>query len=106
MNREFATPFNHINFLAKKLFGGVGEIIDGSIAYIEEGGGGPVEKHKHEHCHLFIVVSGQAKILLEDNKEVLVNENESYIVESNQIHSVWNNTNKTMVMIGISLKKK
>ena len=36
----FITPPNHINFLAKKLFAGMGEIIDGSIAYLDENGGG------------------------------------------------------------------
>lgn len=30
----FITPPNHVNFEAKKLFGAVGQIIDGSIAYI------------------------------------------------------------------------
>jgi hypothetical protein len=32
---EFITPPIHINFLAKKLFQNVGEIIDGSITYLE-----------------------------------------------------------------------
>ena len=45
MKEGFITPPNHTNFLAKKLFGSVGEIIDGSIAYIDLQGGGPIEKH-------------------------------------------------------------
>lgn len=36
---------NHINFKAKKLFGKSGEIIDGTIAYIEKNGGGPFTKY-------------------------------------------------------------
>ena len=58
---EFATPPNHKNFIAKKLFGSVGEIIDESIAYIDLNGEGPHEKHAHDHNHLFIVTKGEAK---------------------------------------------
>ena len=57
------TPPKHINFEAKKLFGSVGRIMDGSIAYINRKGGGPSELHTHEHDHLFIVVKGEAKVL-------------------------------------------
>ena len=38
-----------MNFEAKKLFGAVGEIIDGSIAYVTMKGGGPTEQHTHGH---------------------------------------------------------
>ena len=34
MKEGFMTPPNHVNFEAKKLFGAVGEIIDGAIAYL------------------------------------------------------------------------
>ena len=100
---NFITPPNHINFLAKKLFAGMGEIIDGSIAYLEKDGGGPTELHTHAHNHLFIVVKGEAKILL-NNEPVIVRENESYLVEGSIPHSVWNNLSETTVMIGISVK--
>ncbi len=46
---NFVTPPEHINFLAKNLFGNCGEIINGSIAYLEPNGGGPVQLHTHEH---------------------------------------------------------
>lgn len=36
---NFVTPPEHINFLAKNLFGNCGEIINGSIAYLEPNGG-------------------------------------------------------------------
>ena len=36
MKDGFTVPPNHVNFDAKKLFGSVGEIIDGSIAYIKK----------------------------------------------------------------------
>lgn len=63
-NSHFMTPPNHVNYQAKKLFGAVGEIIDGSIANITLQGGGPTEQHTHEHNHLFIVTEGEAKVLL------------------------------------------
>lgn len=101
--KDFITPPNHVGFLAKKLFDNCGEIINGSIAYLEPYGGGPVEVHTHTHDHLSIVVSGQAKIIL-DNEEKIVNENEAFLVKGEIPHSVWNNTDKTTVMIGITVK--
>ena len=99
----FITPPEHERFLAKKLFGAVGEIIDGSITYLEKGGGGPLEPHSHEHNHLFIVVRGEAKVMLND-KPVIVKENESYYVKGSIPHSIWNNISVTTVMIEISMK--
>ena len=99
----FITPPNHVNFLAKKFFAGMGEIIDGSIAYLDENGGGPAELHTHTHNHLFIVVKGKAKIQYADH-EVIVGENDSYLVDGKTPHSVWNNCTKQAVMIGLSVK--
>lgn len=97
------TPPNHRNFLAKKLFSNMGEIIkDGSIAYLEINGGGPLEPHTHAHNHLFIVAKGEAKILL-DGEVIIIKENESYLVEGSVPHSVWNNLSETTIMIGISI---
>lgn len=103
--KEFITPPNHIHFLAKKLFADCGEIIDGSIAYLEKGGGGPTALHTHEHNHLFIVTSGQARIELGGEVKIL-NANESFLVDGTIPHSVWNNIEGTTVMIGISVKAK
>ncbi|MDR0609402.1 MAG: cupin domain-containing protein [Planctomycetaceae bacterium] len=100
---DFVTPPNHVNFLAKKLFANMGEIIDGSIAYLDRNGGGPSELHTHEHNHLFIVVKGEAKILL-GNENIIVRENESYLVKGSVPHSVWNNISETTVMAGLSTK--
>ena len=100
---EFITPPQHENFIAKNLFEPVGEIIKGYIAYIDLNGGGPIEKHTHEHNHLFIVTQGEAKILL-GNEEIIVKKDESYLVNGKIPHSVWNNHNGTTVMIGISVK--
>ena len=60
--QDFMTPPKHVNFRAKKLFGEMGRIVDGSVAYIELNGGGPTELHTHEHNHLFIVTEGEARI--------------------------------------------
>lgn len=102
---DFITPPDHIHFLAKKLFAGCGEIIDGSIAYLEKDGGGPTKRHTHSHNHLFIVVNGQARIQLGDEEKIL-NANESFLVNGNIPHSVWNNIDGTTVMIGISVTSK
>ncbi|MEG1644067.1 MAG: cupin domain-containing protein [Bacteroidales bacterium] len=103
--KDFITPPNHINFLAKRLFSDCGEIIDGSIAYLAPKGGGPIETHIHDHNHLFIVISGRAKIIMKD-KEIVVDKDESYLVDGSVPHSVWNDTDTTTVMIGISVKKR
>ncbi len=103
MKDKFITPPNHINFEAKKLFDSMGEIIDGSIAYLSPNGGGPIEKHMHSHDHLFIVTKGEAKIIL-DNEEIIVKKDESFLVKGEIPHSVWNNIDEETVMIGISIK--
>ena len=100
---NFITPPKHINFKAKKLFGEMGKIIDGSIAYIDLNGGGPTELHTHEHNHLFIVIQGEAKILLAD-EEIILKKNESFLIEGKIPHAVWNNYEGETVMIGISVK--
>ena len=105
MKTGFMTPPNHVNFEAKKLFDAVGEIIDGSIAYIAPEGGGPTEVHTHEHNHLFIVTEGEAKALLGD-REVIIKKNEAFLVEGQIPHSIWNNIDGETVMIGISVKPK
>ena len=100
---NFVTPPEHINFLAKNLFGNCGEIINGSIAYLEPNGGGPVQLHTHEHDRLFIVVRGEAKVLFENSTHI-IRENESFLVKGALLHSVWNNAFETTTMIGISVK--
>lgn len=100
---DFITPPKHINFKAKKLFGEMGTIMDGSIAYVDLNGGGPTEPHTHEHNHLFIVTKGEAKIRLAE-REVIVKKDEAFLVEGKIPHSVWNNIDGETVMIGISVR--
>ena len=103
MRDGFMTPPNHVNFEATKLFGAVGEILDGSIAYITLKGGGPTENHTHEHNHLFIVVKGEAKAL-QGEEEILIHQDEAFLVQGSIPHSVWSNTEEETVMIGISVR--
>lgn len=103
MKEEFFTPPNHVGFKAKKLFCFDNKGIDGSVAYIDKNGGGPTEKHIHEHNHLFIVTQGRAKVLLDD-KVVVINKDESFLVDGKIPHSVWNDYDGKTVMIGITIK--
>ena len=100
---EFMTPPKHVNIKAKKLFGQMGQIVDGAIAYISLDGGGPVEQHTHEHNHLFIVTKGEAKVLLGE-EEVIIHKDEAFLVKGTIPHSVWSNQDDETVMIGISVK--
>lgn len=105
MNKDgFATPAAHVGLAAKRLFGREdGCIKDGAVAYIEPGGGGPTVQHTHGHDHLFIVVKGEATIRLGE-RVVKVGENESFRVEGSVPHSVWNETDETVVMVGITVE--
>ena len=104
MKEGFLTPPKHISFEAKKLFDDVGHIIDGSIAYIGLNGGGPTEPHTHEHDHLFVVVSGEAKVLLGE-ETVIIHKDEAFLVNGTIPHSIWNNREDETVMLGISVRK-
>lgn len=99
----FTTPPDHLHFRAKKLFGPAGEIAGGAIAYLQPGGGGPVQPHTHSHDHLFIVVSGEAKILLGEEVKT-IRADEAFIVKGGIPHAVWNAAEAVTVMIGITLK--
>ena len=103
MKDGFMTPPKHVGFEAKKLFGDAGRIMDGSIAYIGLNGGGPTEPHTHEHDHLFVVVKGEARVLLGE-ETVVIREDEAFLVKGMILHSVWNNHDGETVMIGISVR--
>ena len=103
--KELFTPPNHVGFEARKLFGENGKIIDGSVAYIEPGGGGPTQPHTHGHNHLFSVLEGEAKILIGE-QTIVIKEGENFLVDGSIPHSVWNNCDRKTVMIGISVTNK
>ena len=48
--------------------------------FVDLNGGEPLEKHTHEHDHLFIVTQGEAKIFLGD-EEVIVKKDESFLMD-------------------------
>lgn len=101
MENQFMTPEGHKGFLAKKLFNEMGKIKWGAIAYIEKGGGGPENNHTHSDNHIFIVADGEVKIISGD-KEIVVGKDESVFVDGMIPHSIWNNGDKTAVVIKIS----
>ena len=101
--QDFMTPPKHVNFRAKKLFGEMGRIVDGCVAYIELNGGGPTELHTQEHNHLFIVTEGEARIQLGD-ETVIIPKDEAFLVEGRNPHSCWNNTDGMTKMIGITVQ--
>ena len=101
---EFITPPNHFGFKAKELMKEIkGKISDCSIAYIEPQGGGPKPSHAHLHDHLFIVIEGTATIRIEEEK-VNVGIDESIIVPGLKVHSIWNETDKPLKMIGMTIQ--
>lgn len=73
----------------------------GAIAYIEKGGGGPENNHTHSDNHIFIVADGEVKIISGD-REIVVGKDESVFVDGMILHSIWNNGDKTAVVIKIS----
>jgi quercetin dioxygenase-like cupin family protein len=99
---EFTIPPKHVAFQAKKLFGEMGKILDGAIAYMDLSGGGPVKPHTHAHSHLFIVTKGAARIQSGD-REIILKKDESLLVDGEIPHSVWNHSDGETVMIGISV---
>lgn len=62
MEQKFVTPPNHFGFRAARLFGEQGLLLDGALAYIEPGGGGPEPAHTHETDHLFYVIEGELAV--------------------------------------------
>lgn len=101
MDDSFMTPEGHRGFSAKKLFGEMGKIQWGAIAYLEKGGGGPENNHTHSDNHIFIVVDGEVKIISGD-REIIAGKNESVFVDGMTPHAIWNNGDKTAVVIKIS----
>ncbi len=100
---EFTVPPRHNGFLAKNLFGESGKIKRIAIAYIEKCGGGPKGDHTHNENHIFIVVDGEARVVLGD-KEIVIKKNESLFVDGTSPHSIWNNSDEVCRVIKISVE--
>lgn len=103
MENSFITPEGHTKFLAKKLFDRSGEIQWGALAYIEPDGGGPKGNHTHSENHIFIVVEGEAVVVL-GNESYPVKKDESFFVDGSVPHSIWNRGPATAKVIKLSVK--
>lgn len=97
----FITPEGHKDFHAKKLFDEIAKVHWGAIAYIEKNGGGPENNHVHSDNHIFIVVSGEVKIIYGDEK-IIAGKDEVVFVNGMIPHSIWNNGDKTATVIKLS----
>ena len=104
MEQGSLTPEGHQGFLAKKLFGEMGKIQWGAIAYIEKGGGGPANDHTNSDDHLFIIADGRVRIVSGD-REILAGKDEAVFVEGMVPHSIWNAGEETAVVIKISTER-
>jgi len=104
---EFFTPPNHFGFHAKKIYGIPieGSLIDCSIAYIEPAGGGPKPMHRHVHNHFFIVTEGEATIY-ENEQKTIVKKEEAIYVKGENLHTIHNESDQPLKMIGITIKNK
>lgn len=105
MENTFITPEGHKGFSAKKLFDGMGRIKWGAIAYIEKNGGGPENNHTHSDNHIFIIVDGEVRII-SGERVIIAGKDQTVFVDGMTPHSIWNNGDKTAVVIKISTERE
>ncbi len=104
MEHSFITPDGHQGFKAKRLFDEMGKIRWGAIAYIEKNGGGPENNHTHSNDHIFIVVDGEVRIV-SGSREIVAGKDQAVFVDGMTPHSIWNNGDKTAVVVKISTER-
>ncbi len=103
MPNDYFTPPHHQGFVAKTVFSQAeGFPLDGALAFIEPGGGGPEPIHTHDHDHLFFVVDGTATIVLGDETMDLGPE-QAALVPGRTPHGVFNRGRAQVKMLGITL---
>jgi mannose-6-phosphate isomerase-like protein (cupin superfamily) len=92
---EYITPPNHFGFKAKKVWGESikGELLDCAIAHIEQ---------HPDHSHLFIVTEGVATIY-QDGQKITVKQEEAIYVDGSTLHSIWNEGDSRLTMLGITI---
>ena len=94
----------HVGFLAKRVFGQAGGVLDLSIARLEPGGGGPEPPHRHpERDHLFIVTEGIMEARLPEGVRRFGPDG-SLLVHGADLHEIWNAGNTPAVVVGITLR--
>lgn len=110
MANDFMTPEGHTGFLAKKLFdweqeGRSGSIQWGALAYIQKDGGGPAGNHTHASGHIFIVVEGEARVMLGE-AAYRVAKDECFYVPGMTPHSIWNDREEPAKVIKLNVLEK
>lgn len=94
---------HHTGFLAKRVFGEAGRVLDVSAAHLEPRGGGPVPAHRHpEQNHLFIVTQGAVEVRTPAGVHRF-GPNEALLVPGGEVHEVWNAGDDPAVVVGITL---
>ncbi len=61
-------------------------------------------KHTQKNNEFIYVISGQAKVIIED-KEEIINKDEIHYCPFGSTHEVWNNTNEDLVLLDITVEK-
>ncbi len=102
---DFITPEGHRDFLAKRLFDGIGQVEWGALAYIQKGGGGPEGGHTHASAHVFIVTEGEVQVML-DGEPHTVKQDEVFFVPGGAPHSIWNRGEATAKVIKLNVRQE
>lgn len=102
MAQQFVTPPNHFGFHAARLFGEQGLLLDGAIAYIEPGGGGPEPAHTHETDHLFYVIEGEMSVQSGD-ETITIHEGQVRRVPGNRPHATANPGTQITKVLGLTV---
>lgn len=99
----FTAVPHHTGFLAKRVFGEAGRVLDVSVAHLEPQGGGPVPAHSHpERDHLFIVTRGVMEARTPEGVRRF-GPDEALLVPGGEVHEVWNAGDEPAVVVGITL---
>ena len=61
-------------------------------------------KHTQKNNEFIYVISGQARVIIED-KEEIINKDEVHYCPFGSTHEIYNNTNKDLVLLDITAEK-
>lgn len=99
----FTSVPHHTGFLAKRVFGEAGRVLDVSVAHLEPRGGGPVPAHSHPgRDHLFVVTRGVMEARTPEGVRRF-GPDEALLVPGGEVHEVWNAGDEPAVVVGITL---
>lgn len=99
----FTSVPHHTGFLAKRVFGEAGRVLDVSVAHLEPRGGGPVPAHSHpRRDHLFVVTRGVMEARTPEGVRRF-GPDEALLVPGGEVHEVWNAGDEPAVVVGITL---